>query len=494
MTYIRKLFKQNTIISASYFLVSLCGIFSFPVWTRFFTVSEYGILSLSVTTIAFLGSFSKFGMQHAATRYYCEFNSPDSHRPIESYYSTLFIGMIVSGILLSGGYFVFLSSGLIPDLGIPKKLLLFITVIAFTEEMKGWTNATLIVEHKTFKWSIYSIVSRYGHFLLSLLFVVYLGMGLYGFFAGQTITQLVVFVMLIFPYLKSSKIRFSKFSVPFLKESIVYGLPLLGFELSLTFLAVGDRFLISYFLGIGALGLYSAGYNLCTFALGMIAGPLRMTVMPMAFELWKKEGAQKTAEFLGRVLNYYFLVVIPIFFGLNFLGRELLSFIASEKYVNASVVIFYVSFALVFQGVYFIFGMGLYIKKNTKILLAIIVSSALLNMLLNIVLIPAFGLIGAAMATCLSFLFFIAVLTWSSFKIVRVKIDYVGLARYLAASAFMIGVISIPGIRELHILFKVLIGGAAYASLILVIDSQIRSLALFELGTLIGASTRKGSI
>jgi len=494
MTHLRRLFKQNTIISASYMLVSLCGIFSFPVWTRFFTVSEYGILSLSVTTIAFLGSFSKFGMQHAATRYYCEFNSPESHKPIESYYSTLFIGMIVSGILLSGGYFVLLSSGLIPGLGIPGDLLFFIAAISFTEAMKGWTNATLIVEHKTFKWSVYSVVSRYGHFLLSIVFVIYLGMGLYGFFAGQAIAQFAVFLMLIFPYVKSAKIKFSNFSVPFLKESIIYGLPLLGFELSLTFLAVGDRFLISYFLGVGSLGLYSAGYNLCTFALGMIAGPLRMTVMPMAFELWKKEGAEKTAEFLGRVLNYYFLVIIPIFFGLNFLGRELLTFIASEKYVNASVVIFYVSFALVFQGVYFIFGMGLYIKKNTKVLLAIIVSSAVLNMVLNVALIPAFGLIGAAMATCLSFLFFIAVLTWSSFKIVRVKMDYAGIVRYLVASAFMIGVISTPGIRELHILLKVVIGGAAYASLILIIDGQLRNLAANEIGSFFGVSTKKGSV
>jgi len=494
MTYIRKLFRQNTLISTSNLFVSLCGIFTFPIWTRYFSKSEYGILSLSMTTIIFLGAFSKFGMQHAATRYYCEFNSPESKRPIESYYSTIFLGIIASGLLLCGGYYVLFAAGFLPGLGIPRELVFFIVAIAFLEAMKGLMNVTLLVEHKALKWSIFTVLVRYGQFLLSLVFVFYIGAGLYGYFAGQTIALFFLLLVLVFPYFKGAKIRPAKFSTHFFKEAAVYGLPLLGFELSMTFLAIGDRFLISFFLGLSALGLYSAGYNLCIYVLGIIASPLKMTVMPMAFELWKKEGVQKTAEFLGRVLNYYFLFIIPIFFGLNFLGREILIFVASEKYADASVILFYVSLALIFKGVYFIFGMGMYIKKDTKALLAIILSSAVLNVILNLVLIPTVGIVGAAISTSLSYIFFIAVLIKYSFKVVKVQVDYAGIVRYLVASAFMIGVISIPGIRGLHLLLKVLIGFVAYTSLILIIDIRLRRLATVEFGAILNLSVRKESV
>ncbi len=494
MTYIRKLFKQNTFVSASNLLISLCGIFTFPIWTRFFSKSDYGILSLSMTTIIFLGAFSKFGLQHAATRYYCEFDSPDSARPMEAYYSTIFIGLITTGLLLCGGYFLLFYLGLLPGLGIPRELVVFIAAIAFMEAMKGLMNVTLLVEHRALKWSVFAVIARYAQFLLSLVFVVFLGAGLYGYFAGQALALFILLAVLVLPYFMSAKIRPARFSLSFLRESVVYGLPLLGFELSMTFLAIGDRFLISFFLGVGALGLYSAGYNFCTYVLGLIASPLKMTVMPMAFELWKKEGVEKTSEFLGRVLNYYFLFIIPIFFGLNYLGREILSFVASEKYADASSIIFYVSLALIFKGVYFIFGMGMYIKKDTKALFGIIISSAVLNVVLNLLLIPAMGLVGAALSTALSYIFFIAVLIRYSFRTVSVKVDYAGIARYVAASVFMLALISLPGIRELHVLFKILAGFLAYSFLILVIDSRLRRLARVEFGAVLGISAGKESL
>jgi O-antigen/teichoic acid export membrane protein len=476
MTYLRRLFKQNSFVTVAHLLISVSGLVTFPFWTRIFTESEYGIMSLGVTTIFFVGSLSKFGLQHAATRFYPEFTMNKRGEPISFFYTTMFASTAVFGLAMCAVFAVVVSLKLVPLADMPLNVILLTAVLSFTGGFRGLLNVVLLAEQRSRLWSIVSVIERYGQMFLSIALVAYLIGGLAGYFIGQLVVEVAVLCFLLAPYFLDGRVRPGHYSKAFLMESLWYGFPLLGFELSRTVLSLGDRYLINHFMGASALGVYSVGYNLCTYIVGIIATPVRMTVMPMYLEIWEKDGREKTAEFLGKVLSYYLMILMPVFFGLNYLRKDILLFLASTKYEVAGVVIPYVSAALIMNGAYFILGAGLYINKNSRKLFKIVVVSTVFNIALDLVLIPYYGLEGAAAATLLAYLFFVAALAVGSRNILSIKIEYLSAVKYAAASAVMLAALALPGVSHLHVAGRIAAGVVVYFVVLYIIDGHVRQL------------------
>jgi O-antigen/teichoic acid export membrane protein len=476
---LNKLLKQVSMYFSSGVLVALCGFLSFPIWTRVFSESEYGKMSIAFVTLGLIVVLAKFGIQRATIRFYSEFKEKKRDLDITYYYTTSFIGVTGVSIIMAFIFLLFIeiNPSLQNDI-VLKKILRLLSLLIIFEPLNNIFLSFLRAEQNVKFYSIIRISRRYVKLLVTLLFVLVFNQGLVGFFIGCMLTDATFAFFLLFIFLRQRKIRFNHISFLLLKESISYGLPLIGLELSALLLMTGDRYLLQYFLGSAAVGIYSVSTTFTGYAVDFFSEPLRLAAMPLVMSIWEKNGKADTQKFLSSVFMFYFIIGIPIIFAFSFIGHDLIVLVASNKFVEGSTILPFIVVGYVIHKANFLYGAGLYLKKKTVVLSIIIFSSAILNILLNIILIPAFGLRGAAMTTLLAYIFETILLIKYSFRSISFKIPVFKLLKYVAISIVMVGVmLSINNLGSWQTVIRVIAGFLTYIGGILIFETDVREKA-----------------
>lgn len=466
-----KLFKQSSHYFLGNLIVMVGSLISFPIWTRVFSRTEYGYMSLCVITINFMVAISKFGLQHASLRFYSDLKAKKGISELIVYYSTMVIGsLLLSSLVLSiaglvSWRFLYHSDSplvlLIPLMGL---IILFRSLIHLYQVF-------LRVEGKTIFYNIIIIAERYGMIFLAILFVLLFSEKIFGFLVGYFISVIVILGCVSWQY--RDKIHIKLFSPSLLWTAAIYGSPLVLREVAVLLLSVGDRYLIQFFMGPESVGIYSVAYNLSDMAQTVISEPLRLAVIPLYLKMWNSDGEVLTQRFLSRILDYYFMVGIPLSIGLSWYGREIITLLTTSKFQAAHEIVPYIIFPMFLNGAFVVFGAGLYIHKKTMVIMWSTLVCATLNLLMNWLFIPKFGLLGAAFATLLSYvmLFFIIYIKASQYLYVRVKI--MSIFKYSLLSFGVIGVLS--GIFTIDsIIVKMMVGVLLYFAGILILEREIR--------------------
>jgi O-antigen/teichoic acid export membrane protein len=257
-----------------------------------------------------------------------------------------------------------------------------------------------------------------------------------------------------------------------------FGLPMMaGYELSAVILNVGDRYVIQGLAGGTALGVYAAAYNLCQYIETILTYPLSQAAVPIYTRMWEHEGPEATRRLLNETLRFYVMLALPIVGGLVAVGPALLSLVASESYAGGSVVIPYVITGMMFDGAVAIVGAGLFIQKRVRLTMAIVLGSAALNVALNLLLVPRFGILGAGFATVISNATLSISMAMAGAATLRLEIPWGTLARAAAASLVMwMAVSAVPPARGLSsILLRVALGVVVYGVGLLALDARLRA-------------------
>ncbi len=484
MSSVRKLFAE----SSSYFIgnlfVILAGFISFPIMTRIFTPKEYGVFSLAVVSIGLGVSVAKFGLQHSALRFYEDFKENKySLKEISYYYMTPIFGVAMINFIIIAINAVILGIVRKHLDGLLLTVIPLIGVIIFFQSLNNLIEVFLRAERRGVLFNIITVAGKYGSLFLSLFIVFYLYHGLFGFLTGMAISEGAILFFLLFSY--RDKLDIKKISFPFLKESLRFGFPLIWMELANLILSFGDRYLIEYYMGSSAVGIYSVGYNISTMAQSVLALPLRLAIIPMYLSVWSTNGETETRKFLNNALNYYFLLGIPIIIGLSLMGKDIVNVMATKQYEGASVIIPYIIFPLIIYGGYAIFASGLFIHKKTLVIMYITIFAAALNILLNIFLIPRLGLIGSALATLIAYLFLVGAIIVRSSSYLKLDIKISSILKYMVLSAAVVLLVSrylITGNVNIHILMlKVSVIVIIYFAGIFIMEKDIREKTMLML-------------
>ncbi|RMF62250.1 MAG: flippase, partial [Calditrichaeota bacterium] len=444
MSFQRKVLNQSLIYSFVSIGTILAGFISFPIWTRLLSPEEYGIYNLIIVSIGFLTTFSKAGLQKAVIRFYSEFAAGRNGRPISVYYSTMLVGSLIAGCFFSV-LFVALASVFQStfSLGVSTKtLLLLIAVIVVMLSLNSVLISFFRVEQRAVSFTILSFIHRYGNIGASVLFAIGLKMGMVGLFIGQALIETVVAVGCIARLLWRKELFVKHFSLKFLREALSFGIPLMPVESSKWILAYMDRFVIQIFMGAAAVGFYSVGYNMTLYFSTLLAAPFNLAITPMYLDIWEKHGREKTTEFLNSVLDYFLMLAIPLICAFSFLGGDLIDLLASSKYHGASVVLPYLVIPIVLNASYTVFGAGLLIYKKTKLVMYYTFVAGGVNIALNFLLIPKFGLMGAAVATLIAYTVLFGLTIVSASKYLRLSVNPKSVLGYVAASMVMMWMLS----------------------------------------------------
>lgn len=474
MSDIKTLVKQSSHYFFGQAAVLTAGFLSFPILTRIFSVSDYGIMSLATTTMFIAVAIVKFGMPNSIVRFYAEYCAAGQQF---SFFTTIFTAISVFAVTIgfvsiSGLHLLAYSFG-------DKKLVSVLSIVALliiTGSMNDILMSFLRAEQRTKLFNLIAISRRYLSLALGIAFAMYLAGGVKGFFVGQLVSGACILLVLLFVFKNKFHFKKEKNTKKILKSTLKFGFPLVWAEFGHLLLNYIDRFIIQFYLGAGALGIYTAGYNLATHITEALVYPINYAITPIYMSILVEKGERATKEFFTKIFSYVLMILLPVVFGSIAVGRDMISVLASIKYLESYNILSYV---LVGQAIYactIILNNGLFINKKTHIYNNIMIVTCIINILLNMIMVPAYGIEGAAQATLISYILFAIVVTFYSFREFSFDIDYRRITIYVLSSVIMFVSVKLIFIENiiLKLMTQFVDGVVVYITVVLLFDTEMR--------------------
>jgi O-antigen/teichoic acid export membrane protein len=207
----------------------------------------------------------------------------------------------------------------------------------------------------------------------------------------------------LFSYRRKTNVQSS--SPELRRQMLVYGLPLTITYFSTIVLDVSDRFMIGWWLGTPAVAGYAAAYDITQQVVGAIMNVLFLSAYPRVIAAWEAGGATAASQAM-LPLSRAMLLISPLISGIFIgLAPDISSIaLGAEVGVEAEKIIPWVAFGVTagcFKSFYF--DISFQIEKTMHIQVRITAMMAIVNVILNLILIPNFGLLGAAISTTAAF-------------------------------------------------------------------------------------------
>lgn len=186
----------------------------------------------------------------------------------------------------------------------------------------------------------------------------------------------------------------------FIKKYISFAIPLLFLAIWAWINNYFDRYAIEYFLTIKQVGTYNASYSVGSKFFILLSPIFMILVTPHVYNISRTNLKKKSIK---KFAAYYIFISVPILIGIYFLKNYIGELLLSEKYSEGFHIIFWIALAFFIVTLTQLFELLFYAKENTKVLMLGNMVAALFNILLNVIWIPRFGIMGAALATCIAF-------------------------------------------------------------------------------------------
>lgn len=237
--------------------------------------------------------------------------------------------------------------------------------------------------------------------------------------------------------MKSDLLLFLKkphFNLDALKKGIIFALPLIVFNIGSYVIAMSDRYMISFFLGNEIVAFYSlaSSITLIIISVGTIVPSI---IYPYLAELWNKKKDYNVL--FNASLKYGLIIIIPSIFGLFVLREQIITLISGVSYLPVAEVLPYLLLTPFFSFLAYSIQQLMLLRNKTNMIAWIYIFASVLNIVLNFILIPIYGMQGAAIATTFSY-FFMFILSYGlNFRFIKLNFDFLSLGRILIASIVM---------------------------------------------------------
>ncbi|MGH1470027.1 MAG: oligosaccharide flippase family protein [Cellvibrionaceae bacterium] len=432
------LFKQSSLYSIGNFIISIIGIITFPILTKNLTVNEYGIVGLLTVTIGLVTSLCKIGLQHSVIRFFSEYDYSTfiSNTLITTLITTLSVAL---GVTLLG----FTLSYFVDSVLFEVNFLVCIAIIAALGSYQSFIYKVLVAKQKSVAMTGLSIIKK----ILSTVFIIGIILVISGtaiWFLYATLIAEVLFTCFITVWCLQVKF-FEGFSLKATDKTVVtalltFAIPMMGFEIANMVHAFIDRFFIEIFLSKKDLGLYSAPYNMTTIINSVVLGGITTAIVPAYLKIWNTEGKAATESLLSSITSLFLLFLPAVIAGLYCVGEPLIGFLATDEYKQYAFLLPIIASGVFLHGTNVIFAAGLQINKDSKKMLQYVVESMLINTILNLIFIPIFGIIAAAVVTVISYLWMSCRYYWAGKKTISIKLNWKLLTRSIMYACVMVAV------------------------------------------------------
>ena len=421
--------KSSVIYSVGNWVNIFFGFVVTYILTRMFSKAEYGAYEMMRTVIGAMTMLVPLGIDSAITRFYSE----HTERKLKS-------GVFVTGISFKLVSFAVVVSVLFMFKDFFVRLIFKgaeYGEIFFWGVLSGFAlsvyNSFLNLLRLKFKATRHFVLDSLRGALYFLLLVLMLSYSHKIHFAFEA--SFVVFVALIFFMLYDNRdiFDFSR-GKPLLGKMLGFSLPLVPSAIAYYSMGYMDRYFLLKFADLESIALYSIAFRVASIVQLISSGFIS------AWPPFVYKKAEENEEESKKIFNGIFLIfgIILLFVGIfiSIFSPELVTLLATEKYIKASVVVPVMVYYTIFYIITGYFCVGIGIKKVTRYRMYAGLIASAANFVLNFLLVPKFGIIGASVATFVSYgVYGVLVMYWSE-KVFPVRYDY-----NIMVFLFMLGIV-----------------------------------------------------
>jgi O-antigen/teichoic acid export membrane protein len=258
-------------------------------------------------------------------------------------------------------------------------------------------------------------------------------MGAFGYLLGYMISAL---IMIIPNFVIAFRQISLVFNLSVVKDALIYTLPLVPHSLSAWVLELSDRSILQKYVPLGEIGIYSLGYQFGSL-LALLASAINSAWVPFLFRVYDQD-PENASKRVSQLITYYVMFLSFILLGLMLFVQNIVEVMASPAYHEAYHVTYWVLVGQFFMALYYIPVNFLFLKKKTQWVPVVTITSGLIDIILNFILIPKYGYIGAAWAGLISKLAMLLIVYFIASKFVNLFYEYRRITLSVVWAAFLI--------------------------------------------------------
>jgi O-antigen/teichoic acid export membrane protein len=429
-TELRRLGKHSAIYGLGGLVSRILAVLLLPLYTRFLTPSDYGKVETLIALTTVIGIVLRMGIHSAFFRFYFDSKEHADRRRVvrTSFWFTM--TMATAG----------LAAGLL--LAAPLADLLFgstddaeLVMAAFVGLWAGMNYEQLTslfrVEERSVAFVTASLANIFLTIGATLLLVVALDKGPIGVIVGNFTGTLIVYAALVGYRREQLGLEFDR---GLLREMNRFGIPLVPTALFLWVTNFSDRLFLVQLADTTEVGLYSVGVRIAS-ALVLLLTAFRLAWPAFAYSIEEEREAKRTYAF---VLTYLVALTTWVATGLALLSPWVVDWIAAPAFAESSRVVGPLAFSTVAFAAYIVVAIGVGRAKRTQFNWVVTGAAALVNVALNLLLIPSYGMMGAAIATVAAYSTMFVGMVWWSQKIYPVPYQWRRVVTAVAAGLALV--------------------------------------------------------
>lgn len=411
MNQYKSLIKNSFLFAIGSIGSKAISFFMLPLYTRMLTTSDYGQLDILQTTISLLIPLVTFQVVEAVFRFSVDMRDKDSaSKVLTNGIFLCLIGMLITLLLFP----IFNNFEPFATYTTMFYLIMFLTIfhgiikqfVRGLEKIKTFVAADLIYT---------------GSFVtFNIVFLVNLRMGLRGYFLSMVLAHLVAIIVLIIFGNVFKYLNLKSFNKKLLKTMLIYSIPLIPNGLMWWVMNVSDRYMLTYFLGFDATGIYSVSYKFPSL-ITLMNSIFFMAWQLSAMQEYGKEGYDNFYKNIFGVLSSFLLLITAV---VLLILKPLMSVFVADAFYESWKYVPLLLVGTVFQAFSSFFGTNYTASKKTKGAFTTSVYGAIVNIGINLLLIPIWGIQAAAFSTMLAYLTMWLLRLFDTKKFVKIKIDW----------------------------------------------------------------------
>lgn len=369
--------------------------FTVPIFTRVLGASNYGIFSLYLTWQSILTIF--IGLQNNSIIGNASIKYTKKERT--KFFSSIMVFSLCTTVIIL--FLILLFNKYITKITtFPLSICIIMLIHSFGTYGVNFASGLFSYDKKGFLNCFVSVVTTLIGTPLSIILIyliknenlLYLGRVI-----GSAIPSVLIGSFFVYFMIKQGRTFYNK---KYWKYSITFSIPIVFHALASLILNQSDRVMLQYYISNEIVGIYSVGFTLANM-LFIVWGAFNTTWVPFYYEDMKN----KNIKIISKRTNNYLFLYTMLVIGFVFVSPEILIIFAGEEYSSVGGII-----PIMALGFYFIFLYSFpinykYYTGNTKSIAFGTIVTSIVNIVLNFYFIPTYQMLGASIATTISYLF-----------------------------------------------------------------------------------------
>ncbi len=432
--YLRRLASTGAAYTAASILSKLIAVALLPLYTRSLTLGDYGTAEVLFASVVSISIVVRFGLIEALLRFYYK----DDEVPgevVSSTFAGLFWFSTIAALIalpVAGP----ISEALLDPKPAEATVAAELTRIAigglWVLTMFEFLLTLFRLEERARAYFVTTILNVLVTIALTIVLVVVADEGARGLLVGSYASGAAFVAVLI-------ALQWRRLSLVFdpalLKRLLRFGLPTMPAEVSLYLLNFVDRIIIVRTLGVAEAGLYSLAVKLAQ-AVNILVRGFQLAWPPLAYSIRDDDEARRA---YATVVTLFVTACAFVVTGMWLFSRWIVRALAAPRFFDAFEAVGLISTAVTLYALYMVMVVILGRTGRTEFNFPAAAAALAANVILNLLLVPSMGIVGAGLALAASYLVVVALMYVLTQRLFPVPYEWGRLARVALTTTALVG-------------------------------------------------------